>query len=45
MEYIKFLGGFIGVITIYYLLIASHYFLPKKPVVLIDDHYNMKTVG
>jgi hypothetical protein len=45
MNYLKFLGGFIGGLSLYFLLVASHNFLPKNPVVLIDGHYNMKSVG
>jgi len=45
METLKFMGGFIGVLTVYFLLIYVHNVHRKTSVIFIDSPYNIQTIG
>jgi hypothetical protein len=45
MSYLKFLGVFIVVVSMYLVLVNNYNIIHKSKVYLIDGHYNMKSVG
>jgi cytochrome oxidase Cu insertion factor (SCO1/SenC/PrrC family) len=45
MNYLKFLGVFIVVVSMYIVLVNNYNIIHKSKVYLIDGHYNMKSVG
>lgn len=45
MEYVKFLGSFIGTLSLYFLLIYFHNLHIKTSVIFIDGQYNIQSIG
>jgi hypothetical protein len=45
MEYIKFMGSFIGTVSLYFLIIYIHNLHMKASVIFIDGQYNIPSIG
>jgi hypothetical protein len=45
MDTLKFMGGFIGVLAVYFLLIYVHNVHNKTSVIFMDGHYSIQSIG